>query len=385
MIVARLRLLMTVCVLGLSGCAVLNSRPAASKPQAQLQRAFPLERFVAEHNQNAERIQSLEARPSVGVAGKLTGRADGKLALERPRNFKLELRHLGAAKANIGSNDQEFWFWVQNEKDPSLYYCDYAELESSALPITYQPDWIVEAMGLKTISSAEAAAIRTQPGPERGTTALFFPPVRNKADSYTRVMIVWDHNRRIKEYRILAGDRRTVLAQALIGRYRNYDVGPAASGSGEVCFLPESVRLDWKREQLALEVALQEVKINQFDSSRSAALFVEPTISGYTRVNLAEEAGNPSRESRATVRQTLPAPEPRSGGVKLGRPAPLADDAAIVPRLEKPPGQSSGARATAARPLEDLVGAPSPAAPASDALGAGGALWSRADSTLIER
>ena len=79
----------------------------------------------------------------------------------RPRNFKLELiSHMGQTKADIGSNDEEFWFWVQNDDDRSIYWCNYDDLESSALAVTYQPDWIMEALGLKPITPEEAASIR---------------------------------------------------------------------------------------------------------------------------------------------------------------------------------------------------------------------------------
>jgi hypothetical protein len=378
--IARLGLLGAVYALACSGCAVLNSRAPAPRPQPIAQRTFPVDRFVAEHNRNADRIESLTARPTVGVTGKLTGRADGRLAMERPRNFKLELLRIGNPFANIGSNDQEFWFWVKNDGDEkAVYWCDYDQLESSALPLSYQPDWIVEALGLKPISKVEAAAIRVQPGSERGTTALIFPPTKTRAGSFTRVMIVWDNNRRIKEYRILAPDRRTVLAQATIWTYAEHEIDDAGKGSSEVYVLPESARLEWKREQLSLDVSLRDVKINQFDSSDSETVFVEPKIAGYARVNLAEQSRSGGREAGATTRHTMPAPERRAdrGGVKLGRPAPLDDDGVEVPRLESP---LSTRPRPAAPPFEDVVGAPRPSPPNSDIYPSGPALWAGATS-----
>ena len=38
------------------------------------------------------------------------------LAVERPRNFKLELSHSMSTIADIGSNDERFWFWFQNKQ-----------------------------------------------------------------------------------------------------------------------------------------------------------------------------------------------------------------------------------------------------------------------------
>ena len=61
-------------------------------PRPLAEQTLDVNEFVAEHNRNAGQIQSLEAKPTIKVQGKeFSGQADGQLALERPRNFKLEL------------------------------------------------------------------------------------------------------------------------------------------------------------------------------------------------------------------------------------------------------------------------------------------------------
>src|SRR4051812_21190095 len=119
--------------LGAVGCRTAGTEPITRPrpPEAQARAAFDVDEFVAEHNQNAERIRSLEARPSIdaamGPAGNRTteGHLDGRLVMERPRNFSFELlAHMRSKIADIGSNDERSWFWVQNNKDKSVYVCD---------------------------------------------------------------------------------------------------------------------------------------------------------------------------------------------------------------------------------------------------------------------
>src|SRR5262249_38633825 len=148
--------------LGLSGCRAAGMGSIWPRAQPALsQGSLDVEAFIAEHNRNAERIQSLEAKPSITVAvpRRPAVHVDGRMALERPQNFKLELSAAFGSKkvADIGSNDQEFWFWVQSEEDKSLYWCNYSDVGSSILPASYQPDWIIEALGLKPIAPDEAA------------------------------------------------------------------------------------------------------------------------------------------------------------------------------------------------------------------------------------
>jgi hypothetical protein len=379
-IARRIMLAMTL-TLGLGGCRALNTGSLAPTPKPLAVRTFDLDKFVAEHNRNAERVQSLTAKPSIGVAGRvMRARADGRLALERPRNFKLELASMGEKKADIGSNDEEFWFWVKNDKDTSIYWCNYSELDASTLAITHQPDWIIEALGLRPITPDEAAQIRIRKGLVAGTTALVFPATRSGGENYTRMMIVWTQSRRIKEHCIYAGNLQTLLAHAEVSKYKEFDLPSSESDTRQTCYLPESIKLDWKRDQLSLDVALQEVKVNEFDPARSAGLFVEPA--GYERVNLAEVSRRQQRDTRTTVRQTLPPPEPRTGA-KLGQPTPLPEDTTMVPRVGPAVASHPPARTTS--PLEELVTAPLPVAPESDAMRAAGAIGSLTSSYPIER
>src|SRR5262249_4821163 len=128
--------------------------------------------------------------------------------------------------------------------------------------------------------------------------------------------------------------------------------------------------------------ALREVMLNQFDPARRAAVFVEPSPPGYTRRNLAELTGGSGDDRPTRTRHTLPPPEP-SSGVKLGRPAPMSDDAAVVPKLGR-----ATVRPKDTQPILDqaeLVGAPAPSPPVSRAAQAAYAELSRVDSSGFSR
>ncbi len=358
--------LLIALALGPIGCRAAGTGSLSLHPRPILQQgSLDVEEFIAEHNRNAELIQSLESKPSITVA---TGRhklpVEGHMALERPRNFRLELTSKLGNAADIGSNDDEFWFWVSNREDPSVYWCKYSELQSSPLAVTYQPDWIIEAMGLKPILPEEAKLIQAQKGPEPGTTALVFPPTRNRTENYTRVLVVSNRERRIKQLRIHAAtEAKTLIAQAEPSQYKQYPASSAEpSLAKETCYLPEKLLLDWKRDQLKLDVTLREVTLNQFDHARASALFVEPELEGYTRRNLAELSRG--SKSRTTTRQTMPPPD---NGVRLGRPAPLTEDGPVVPDLGRAtaPGASAPPSSVSIPPVEELVGTPLPSPPVS--------------------
>jgi hypothetical protein len=375
-------LLAMLAILGAAGCrtasndAMVRGRPPQIRPEA----GFDLEEFVAEHNRNAARIRSLEARPSIGVKigppGQTQGGGvDGKLVLERPRNFKLVLSSTLSNLADIGSNNERFWFWFQNKKDKSVYICDYADLNTTSLAVTYQPDWIAEALGLKAITADEAARIRVRPGTQPGTSVLTFPATNTGGQSYARVMIVSDQTHKVNEFRVFAPDGKTMIAQATIKKYDDFPAGgpeasrptgpePGRPSGSETCYVPVKFTLEWKREFLVLDVTLppRSIEINKFNPTRRTALFVEPTPSGYAPVNLAEVAGTKQAEGSTAVRETLPAPESRNR-VKLSPPLQIRGDrAAAAPSRRAEPPATRGPLLLPVLDL-DVVGAPVPTAP----------------------
>ena len=87
--IARSIMLAIAATLGASGCRAWNPGTLTPTPRPLAERTLDKDEFVAEHNRNADLIQTLEAKPTIGVSGRMKARADGQLAMERPRNFKL--------------------------------------------------------------------------------------------------------------------------------------------------------------------------------------------------------------------------------------------------------------------------------------------------------
>jgi hypothetical protein len=173
-------------------------------------------------------------------------------------------------------------------------------------------------------------------------------------------MLVSNSDRRIERLVIYSEKARQPIAEAIPSDYRSYATGVAGSDSRS-CYLPQKLRLDWKREQLVLDVALGEnVEINRLDRSMSAELFTEPDMPGYKRRNLADLSRGARPERRTTTRQTLPPPDdsPRNG-IELGRPSPLKDEESSGPDLgRRLPRRTTEADETPLPTLDDLVGAP---------------------------
>src|SRR4051794_4561693 len=95
--VARHALIALLAATAAAGCRAAGGGRVAG-PELPAPRATATARQVADqHNRNAQAIRSLIARPEITVQGRrfLGGSAAGNLALERPHNFRLQLRGPG--------------------------------------------------------------------------------------------------------------------------------------------------------------------------------------------------------------------------------------------------------------------------------------------------
>ncbi len=108
-----------------------------------------VESLVDYLNENASRIESLRCVDVDGTFQNYGFRA--KMMAMKPRNFVMSASALGSPIVDIGSNDKEFWFWSSKVPEPFQYFCTYKDFEDGKVakfPFPFQPDWIMEAMGM---------------------------------------------------------------------------------------------------------------------------------------------------------------------------------------------------------------------------------------------
>jgi hypothetical protein len=342
--------------------------------------------ILAEHNRNAKLIQAIQARPDLTATVTEPGSRpsshplNGRMAMEQPRNFKLELYHSAAGKmGDIGSNEDEYWFWVKDKTQKALYFCKYDAVEASRQAATFQPDWIKEAMGLRVIPESEMSEISVKPG-EPGTLVLNHRPHKSGGATYTRVTILDKATHQIREHQIRSADQKTILAWAKVPEGYMTVSAPSESGSGsDSIMIPRRLQLKWVQEGLELDATFRDVKINSpMKPDQRAALFVEPQLArGYERINLAE--GAPRTAGPTTIRETRPAPP---SGVRLRAPAPIeGDEAAQLDRGR--PVALTGAEPFVPSLTDEVVGPRFPTAPEPDFVKAADPGWQAASPGIL--
>src|SRR5438105_13662561 len=104
------------------------------------------EQLIAYLNDNAGRVQTIRSDTlSLTVyQGLQSGGLSGKMMVEKPRGLRMAADMAGSRVVDMGSNQQEFWYWVSKADPPYQFYCSYDALHGGQvkrMPFPFQPEW----------------------------------------------------------------------------------------------------------------------------------------------------------------------------------------------------------------------------------------------------
>jgi hypothetical protein len=278
-----------------------TSRNPTPTPAAPLLKETPTaEQLVSYLNRRAATVNSM-ATTEVDLDIKADGQSigvHGDLHCQKPRYFRLRAKVpvTGNVAADFGSNDQEFWYWIREDKPPDLYHCSYTELSRGnvRLPFPLDPEWVLEALGMGAPApigtpEEEQARGRTFEVRKSSDNALLYLCEHTKSlqgQPVTKVTALPNSNvtgtkPQIAGY-FLQDANNKVICQASVSKVQ-YD---AASGA----YVPKIVELSWPAMKLSLVITLDKVKVNAGDLTSNPKLFGRPSYSGVRDVDLARGA-----------------------------------------------------------------------------------------------
>jgi hypothetical protein len=271
----------------LPGCVPwLNTRPPAD-------RGIPVESMTAEKvvaslNDNARRVQALRSN-SLDITtteGLQSFNTRGMMVFQKPRNLRLNVTALGKQEADIGSNDQEFWWWI-SRGDPYLYHVSHTDFANSRgqIPLPFQPDWIIEALGVGEYDPHKQYQLKGN-----GNT-LELEEMGQAPDGRT--------------VRKVTSLTRTPQNKIIVSAHRVDDVKGQRIFSARItdvqrdprtdALLPKVVELSWPAQKLRMTLRLNELIVNpELPPPGSSQLFARPNLVGVRSVDLARGADAPT-------------------------------------------------------------------------------------------
>jgi hypothetical protein len=260
----------------------------------------------------------------------LGGTAEGVLVMERPRNLRIQLKKpLGMSVADIGSNDEQFWF--ANDLSHEMIVGNYAQVEGFADPFlaSVRPDWIFEVLGLEPI--ADDAAI------ERGDSdsTLTIVEARTLPNGVVMVKesVLSVVEQRIVEHRLYSEGRKELLASARVEQPISVPVGPPDGASPPPTIeIPRVVRLTIPNVAELKMTLSSGIVSNPTDDFAAMTTFEQPETQGYQLVDVLQLAGEPGSSLASVSPASTPVPPPIPPPSSSTTPAP---GALVLPRSDR--------------------------------------------------
>jgi hypothetical protein len=282
----------------LAGC---NSWPhvrqnGPATPTARIPSAVPTSAdLVAYLNDNADRMSSLECQSLFLDASHRmqTVGLTGQMVCQKPRNFRMVARVGGNPMVDLGSNNQEFWYWISKNDPPYLFHCAHSEFGQARarMPFPFQPDWIVEALGMLKYDPSHTYQVVTKP-----QSLELVEQATSPQGQQVRKVTVFSRGQ--NNVQVTAHVLQDAAGKEICSAY----VTEVQQDRNTGAIFPKRVELVWPAEHIKLKMKLDDVTVNaQIDDSRVGMLFTRPSLKSIKSFNLASgrEDGDVRRMSGA--------------------------------------------------------------------------------------
>jgi hypothetical protein len=220
---------------------------------------------------------------------------DATLAAQGPRNFRMAAKLAGSTEVDLGSNEQEFWYWIKRADPPYQFFCSYKALEEGRvkqMPFPFQPDWVLEAMGMGKYGPPEKYELVVEANAKTPVLKLI-EHAKSPQGQPIKKIIVFNYN-------LAVGDRPQITDFQLIDEATNKLVCEAhiskkqkLPGGGEV---PREIELRWPEQKMRLGLEINNVHVTQVFGER---VFVRNPINGFPSYDLASGRAEPVSQAGA--------------------------------------------------------------------------------------
>ena len=275
----------------LTGCPLFQKKTGpAIGPQVSTATPAAAE-LVAQLNDNAHKVQSLGCR-NMDIDAEIG--LQGWMYCQKPKSFRMNAKAAGATELDLGSNNNEFWFWIRRADPPYLYHCSHEEFARGnvRLPFPFQPEWLMEALGIGEYDPAHQYQVVAN----KGTIELIEQGTLPQGQRVNKVTVFARGQNGLQvSGHILKDEQNHVIASATIDRTQIV--------AGAV--LPKVIKLSWEADHSKMTLRLNDLSVNGREGDRNSELYARPNWKDVRTYDLARNPANPTGQVRRLSSQPL--------------------------------------------------------------------------------
>lgn len=281
------------------GCSGSNRVVSPNSNQrVRLDKQPTAQQLVAIVNDNAARIPAIQCTDVTLDCrqGKDSGVVTGRIDCQKPRNFRLTGKVIGKPEVDMGSNSEEFWFWIPRA-DPHLFHCSYDALQQGArLPFPFHPDLVLTALGMGNLDPNRNYQVQA-----KGNTIELIDTTNTIQGQPLRRIIVFnrgpvnDNSPQILAHILQDANGREICTARVIQTQVDRSSG---------AILPRRVTINWPQQQLEMAIKLDNPKVVQMDPQLAQSIFSRRSLSNLPAHDLSQRpAQTNSRVQQAGFEQ----------------------------------------------------------------------------------
>jgi hypothetical protein len=265
------------------------------------------EQLVGYINDNAQTLKSIKTG-QVALTCRQGGESvglTGALVCQKPRNFRLRADLVGKPAVDVGSNDDEFWFWIteragggkDNDLAGKVCHCSYTDMadgKARSMPFPFQPDMVLAALGLGECDPNKKYTIKDDDPKTVGlveeTTSAQGQPIK-KVTLFSRTKAAPGKPQLVAHLLYDAKGNEICRADVL-------DVQSVQLDKDSRVFVPSHVHFTWKTQQMDMDIKLYDIEVNKANAPK---VFDRRDLSDKPSYNLARGPDAPTGIGKATT------------------------------------------------------------------------------------
>lgn len=270
----------------LPGCGMTRfnwlKKPDSGPPPADVP---TVEKLVEYLNDNASRVQSMRCEDIslTATQGIQSFNLNAQMVVQKPRNFRMEGKVGGKVVVDLGSSNEEFWWWI-SQGDPYQFYCKYQDWNEGKVRnvnFPFQPEWIMETMGLGPYGPPEKYLRKVD-----DDTVSLIEKTRTPQGKPIQKVIVFQRRPKqvpaaqVSEFRLVDDATGKEICSAHVGETQLDNTRTNA-------ILPRRLELRWPEMKVRLGLKMDHVTVNPTNPPVPTVAFQRPNMNGIPAFNLA--------------------------------------------------------------------------------------------------
>jgi hypothetical protein len=292
----RLGVAIALAVPLVAGCHLLPSRDQNNNQIIPPSKTPEVPALVNYLNQNAKRMETVRAKVDIDAKqGRQVIGLSGYLACQKPNGFRLRASVLAQPAVDIGSNDEEFWYWISRANPPHVYHCSYRDLSTGKVnvPFPFQPDMVMAALSMAEYDPKAKYDLKVLPR----TLEMSHDTTSPSGQQVKRVTVFNRLQARPNEPQVLShlllDARGKLICKATVER--------VTTDRATSAVIPTRVTIEWPAQSVSMKLMLSDVEANTIDKQKAALMFQRSGLSNYDSFDLASgRIDTPGAVRRAT-------------------------------------------------------------------------------------